>query len=498
LRTLREFVTGDHAPVALAALVGLACLATMSGYTFPDTINFLAETPGIQPHARDFWRINPGYPMVLWLVSLVAVPAHRMFVLCALQQAAFVFLVFCVGAMLREAGRPLLGRIAGFATALYVPYAWLAQTAQQETLYITATGFAAWQIVRALHGARGRVELENDGRSTACPRSVALSAFLAGLAAGCSVALRSVGVAGLAVVLGAALWARPGGARPVRLPVPARLRLFGFTALGIVIALSLFAAKNVRQFGGSQLVCGTGIHLYGRIAVLEREIADTPEARRLRELAHEAGYDEIFFPNAGWRLQAAIGWERGYGMHEADRLLRVVATQTLLDDPVRTLRLTWNAAVSMTDFADPSRHLLWKGLRPEDFGIQQKEVVRNWGKDPLYTPMTAAWPSYRGVEGIEPWFTFLWWWGRASEVFRGPWTLPLLVLLSLWAVVRREAVMFVAAGLASAQILAAAIGDQPYPRYWEPCVWAYAVALLTVAEDAARLLASRRRSPQIP
>lgn len=453
-------------PVLLAALIAIVFVQNGPGLFVPDTINFLRE--GLGGNETLYPVIPPAFPLILDGICFFVPRPARMFVLVLLQQIGTVFAVWCTVRIAATAGRPWLTAVAGTVVATYVPLYCFAQTSQSESFYIAFSMASCWLAVR--------------GWTRDCTRDFAWSGLLAGVA----IAQRTVGYAIPAAVLLALLIGRTRR----RLP---RAALF---LAGMVAVLGCFVAKNWLHHGHPIVVGGRGLHLFGRVAMVDKWLPDTPEAQRVREVSAKNGFPDPLFQNAGWRLQGWLQWGEGMPPRETDALLTKVAMQVHLTRPVQSLALTLREMANMARVADPMSHVLWNGLRPEHFAAHVKITDDVWGFDPEKLSATRArltpYPG-RPVLG-ERVYDVLETAAVVTVLPRGVWVIPAMILAWLLGVLLRDPTVLLAAGLPFAQMFATAIGDQPYERYWDPCVPPFVLAvLLALCGGVARWRSRRER-----
>jgi hypothetical protein len=271
---------------------------------------------------------------------------------------------------------------------------------------------------------------------------------------------------------------------------------------GVALVLSVFVAKNVVQHRGALVVGGTGVHMFGRVAVVDRRLPDSDLARRLIAVSARHGVADPLFQNAGWRLHGWL-WGEGVSPVEADGMLRTVALQTYAAHPIATLKDTLSAMASMVEAGTPVEYVLWLGVRPENFDRHVRISDQVWENSDLMRSMRAQLPPYRGHPMIGDWvYRFLERWGAIALAPRGLWVIPAMALACLAGALLRAPVIFFLSAVAFTELVGTALGDQPYQRYWDPCVPAFVLGIgLAIAEAAgwaARIARSNDPSHDSP
>jgi hypothetical protein len=457
-------------PPALACVVAVAMFVSVGGYYYPDTTAYVEHT-WFARLQRDFNTRPPVFSHLLDVVMRLAPPERRMPVLVAIEQAcciAVVSMLARLGAILRQ---PWAGLLASLLAVFSLPLWLYAQGAQSEVLYVFLAILAIFLFLKG--SAAGR---ESFGLA---------SGVASGLAFGC----RTVGAALVAAVL-AAIWIARGERR--------LRRTAGLTA-GVALAVAALSFTNLRRFGTSSLVNGGGIHMFDRVALLERSLPDTPECRALQRLNAEKGKrpDTVFYRYAGWDLFFLLQ-RQGLSPKQADRFLSKVSVQALLSDPWRTLVLTIQS-IRTSAVGDDS--VLWT-LCAGSVGRQEFETVRvrsmhDWANGEYldhYRMVEAMLPPYPPRLALGAWFDRLvQWWDGCRWFWRGDWTLCALVVVCVYAVARRSAPTLLFSWVALAQIVATAIGEEPMGRYWDTSIPMFHAALAFAASDLWMLARARIR-----
>ena len=459
-----------YLPMLLAVCAAILSIVNMPGLFVPDTVAYLNH--GLLEPGKEFFFTNPGYSIVLDLVRLLA-PLHaRMFLLVLIQQAAIVAAVTLLSRVGGMLGMPKAGLFMGLACALYLPLYHFAQTSQQESIYVFYVACCTYFAVRGW--SRGKV----------------LDLAIAGAFAGLSVAQRSIGLAVLGTLVLSMLLGRGEN----------RWRGMAAAIAAYTLVIAVFLGINKLHHGSARLVKGTGIHLFGRVAMIEKTVADTAESRRLRKLLSEQGVEELFFENAGWSFHPLLRWKAGLGADEADALLKTVALQTLQEDPWRTIQGSIRSIRFATDNHYPIGYLLWGGLRPEGFDAHCAGTLKAWKDSNELIRAAELLLPYRGEPKFGAWvYDFFEYWGAmGSWLWRGLWVLIAMPLLCVFGLVRRNRVLLLFSGLALAQMIAMAMGDQPKPRYWDPCVPFFAIAVVLAVSEIVAIVRDRRARDQEP
>jgi len=459
-------------PILVAASVALIELATYGGLYFPDTTQFVRHGFYAGYVHRPFHSvIPPAYPLLLDGVMLLFAAPHRMFGLVVIQQASAVAVTYFVLRIGEVCDRPRLGWIAAFVTALYVPLGLFAQSAQTETLSVFLV--AASCLLLSI----GMQQPWEGGVAGLSPL------FASGAVAGIAVAQRTVNVA-LPLAAFVAIWtiARPGS-----------FKASAAYGIGIVAVLGLFVGKNVYQYGHATLVEGTGIHLYGRVAMIEQSAPDTRDVRLLREVAQKDGLDGIFFPNAGWALAIALSRHARMDDSQADRFLRSVALSAFADDLPRTVWLTYTSMKSMVQPVNTGAAHFWGGLRPETYARFEEVAESSWRQFPReYQQQRDRFPGYpppaalgtRVFDVFDTWAAFL------QRVIKGTWNIWAMLAVGVVGLIWRKWQLVFFAGLPLLLLAMAAFGDQPFARYWEVAVPWFVLGVLLGGEA---ILSSMRR-----
>lgn len=459
-RTVRQRCAADRAsdvsyrlrsallvlPVWLAAVIAACEILSYGGLYFPDTTQFVRHGPSVNDFVwqKPFFNvIPPAYPIVLDLIAWVAPPGARMFVLVLLQQTSVVvgtWMVLRIGLVLE---RPWLGWTAALLNALYVPLGLFAQSAQTETLAVFFMIASSYFLVRAI-------------KRCTWPAGLADGAFAA-LCVAQRIAFVAVPIAAmLAVWIG---------------KHTSRRRLTLLYGAAFAVLLFVFVAKNYWHFGAWRLVHGSGIHLWCRVAMLEQRGPDTPALRTLHEVGKKAGLESVFFNNAGWMLWWPLTQHTGGDPFAADAILRQAALDAMQDDPWRSLALT---VKSMTQMARPLHSAndehFWGGLRPEGYEPFRATAAGGWAHSlDEYNKRYDAFPGYAPqaklgtavCDALDRWMRL------TQTLFKGTWTLLTLAAIGLWGLRRRAFLLILTSATALGLLAVAALGDQPFARYWE-------------------------------
>lgn len=445
-----------YLPLVLACIAVLLHVLNHPGLYVPDTTNYLREgmavgSPTLYP------IIPPAYPAILDLICFF-IPVHsRMLALVVLQQLCTVWMIWLSVRIGELMGRPGLGLVAGVVLALYLPFYSFAQISQTESIFIFFSMASCFFVIRGLTQARS------------------LDFAWAGLFAGLAIAQRSVGMAIPIALVVACLTGR------TRQPF-VRIMLF----LGVVtLTLTSFVAKNKFYHGTAILSGGTGLHMFGRIAVVDKRLPNTPEAQLIKEVSARHGAPDPLFKNAGWRLQAWLV-EEGLNNAQANRLLKTISLQVHLMAPMASLKNTFNSIASMVQWDNPIGYILWGGLRPEQFEEHVAGSDDTWKAEPMtLQAMRSQLPPYPGQARFGNWvYTFLESWGALSILPRGVWVIPAMLLAWLFGALWRQPAILFLAGLPFIQIFGTAMGELPMARHWDSCVPAFVLGMLLVACEA--------------
>jgi len=451
-----------HLPTALAAGAALLELSCLGGVCYPDTPSYVAHTL----HAEQNIRFNvrePAYPLLLDLLFLLFPAPWRMAALVVLQQAAVATIPWMVLRCGERLAAPRAGFAAALAAALYAPLSFSAQGALSDALFAVGFVATAFLVCRAL--ALGR----------------AVSWLPAGAMAAIAMAQRSSGIALAAGVVVALLLTAP---RRHARSLATFLAAFAAT-------IGLVCLKNRLDFGSFHLVQGAGIHLFCRVAVVERELPDTPEARRIEEVARAAGLGTPLFDQAGWRLHGLLQEREKLTREAADELLYAASTQAMLSDPWRAVRLTWGSMSRAVARADAVSQSLGGILRPRDYSRLQGVIAEAWERSPIRLGIARRLlPDYppRAADD-DPRYRWLAAWGRASRIWGGAWILHALLLLGVLGLVHRDAALVFLTGAPFAHLTATAIGDRPWTGHFDAVAPLFLLALAVVT---GRLLADSR------
>jgi hypothetical protein len=454
-------------PVWLAAAIAAIEVLTYGGQYFPDTTQFVRHGPFVHDFvtSKPFFNvIPPAYPVVLGVIAWLAPSGARMFVLIVLQQASVVastWFLLRIGAVLEC---PKVGWAAALMSALYVPLGLFAQSAQSETLAVFYMTASTYFLIRGIQCRSGRAALQAGTFGALC------------------VAQRTP-FAAVPIAAMIAVWIGRS---------TSRVRTTAIYTAAFVVVLFAFAAKNQWQFGTWRLVDGVGIHLFGRVAMLEKRGPDTPAMRMVLEVGKDAGFDNVFFENAGWALWWPLTLRAGGDPFAADAILRRAAIDAMTADPGHSLRLTIESMVGMArPLASVNWEHFWGGLHPETYEQFMKTAASSWMSQPgEYIRRYNSFPGYppRAKLGTAP-FEWMDRWITVTQLLcKGTWTLVLLALIGLWGLWRRHYVLILTSATCLGLLAAAAIGDQPVARYWEVALPMMFLAWCACAADLARSL----------
>lgn len=294
--------------------------------------------------------------------------------------------------------------------------------------------------------------------------------WLAGALAAGAMAQRSSGVALVAAAVVALLCTGPRR----------HLRLLLHFLGGFLAMLLLVLTRNNLEYGRFTMVDGDGIHLFCRVAAVEKRLADTPEAHRIERLARENGVDVFAVSQAGWRLHRLLREKEGLSQRQADELLGCVARQALWLDPWRSVKLTVGSMVSALERRNPVNYVLNGCISPATFAANHRRAVEAWSASlDRFAVAEALLPAYppRADEGDSR-VRFVRAWARASRQWTGAWVLVGLLVVGVTGLVRRAAATIFFAGLPIAPLAASGIGEIPFPGHFDAVVPATWLALL--------------------
>gem|GEM_PF-5104175 len=362
-----------------------------------------------------------------------------MTVLVAIQLAGIVSVVWAVQRIGEMWSGPKCGAWASWLTALYFPLYLHASCALTESLFIT---LSVWSIYAFCLGA--------------LHKRILFFTF-AGMLAALAIGQRSVGIVLPAVFI-------------IMLVIPAGIKRLRFAMAcfgGLFAVLFVLMAINLIHYEHFRLVAGTGAHLFGRVAQVDKWLPDTAEARLIQQTAAQAGMDTPLVKEGGWIMQELLSKLPGMDQEKADSLLRKVAIQSLTSRPWSSVRLTVSSMDHMVTAYHPNATRLF--LRPEqyaDFEAYPWRLASNhrdfeylWKKLPGYSPpqRLGYWPFAVGEL-----------WGHLSKYGRGRWVLFAMgigIIVGCW---KRNVGLLGASLAAALQLAASACGDQPDLRYWDP------------------------------
>ncbi len=456
-------------PVVIAALVALVAAMSFGGYYYPDTTAYLEHTffTGLQTGFNDR---PPVYSLLLDLLLYLAPSGARMFLLVLVQQACGVAIVYMIQRIGVVSGHWLAG---WFAAALTVctPILWMyAQGAQSEILYV----FLA--VLACLLFLRGLVE-----RRT-------LPTFLGGLVCALAIGCRTPGVAIAGAVLVATWWSRE----------TQRVRVTLRFCAGLALGIGSLVGLNKVHYGSATLVNGTGMHMFDRVALLERSAPDTDEVRLLKVLnaANGKNKESIFHQYAGWNLYFLLK-KAGYTSKQADQLLAKAAIQAMTEHPFRSVGLTLQ---SMRESTASRFRILWYlftgTLAPEEFDEFCESSIKKWGGDPEhFKRIQSNLPPYPPQLALGRWpIGLVREWDNLDWMWRGTWVLVAAAMACALGMVVRSAPLIVLSFVGLGQLLLVAIGEEPCSRYWDSSVAIFqATLILSVAELGRRVHRRWRR-----
>ncbi len=441
-------------PCALAVAAALLEVTTLGRMFFPDTAAFVVHGW----HAGYdvvFPTFNPGYPLLLDLLFLLLPAGARMTALVVLQQACVALIPWFVLRSGERLGRPRVGFVAALLCALHAPLSLFAQSAQTDSLFAFVVAWSGFAFVRALTDPAGR------------------GGAWAGALAAAAMALRSSGIAIVAAVAVALLLSHPWRQR----------RLLGRFALGFAVFFGLILAKNRFDYGRATLVDGDGIHLFCRVAAVERELPRTPEVERLERVAAAGGQPSLFVPQAGWRIHRLLQQQEKLAATAADDLLREVALSALAADPWRSTALTVQSMVRAVGPGDVLGYTIGSSVDAESDSRHRKRTIATWSTSPerMERALALLPPSAPSAEPGSRAVALLSRWARLSRRGGGAWLLVALVAAGVVGLLRRDAALLFCAGLPVAQLAASAIGEVPFVGHLDPVVPATWLALLLAA-----------------
>ncbi len=441
-------------PVVVALLAASFELFWLGGLFFPDSAAFLTHTWHAHFNLR-FATFNPAYPLLLDALCFAVPSGARMATLVVLQQLAVASIPWLVLRCGEQLERPRIGFVAAMLTALHAPLSLFAQSAQSDSLFAFLIALTSYWVVRAMTTRRPG------------------AAWLAGALAIGAVAQRSSGVALIAAIGVAVLLTHPRRDAP----------LLGRFLCGAALMLGLVLTRNRLDFGSFALVKGSGIHLFCRVAGLERELPDTLEARQLEALGRASGMPSLFVGQAGWRLHQLLLEHEQLTPEQADQRLGVVAMQALAADPWRSARLTVDSMITSVGRCDPAQYTIGATWTLDAFARFEAKSASTWSASPeRFAKALELLPPYapRSIDEGRS-VRLLRAWSRLSRAWCGGWILIALFASGLIGLVRRDRALLFCAGLPFAQLAASAIGDIPFPGHFDPVVPITWLALLLAA-----------------
>jgi hypothetical protein len=455
-------------PLIAAFLAALFYVLTHGGLYYPDMTNALREGMVLGlPTAYPV--MPPAHTLILDSICLLVRPPLRMVVLVVLQQAAVVGSVWCVLTIVESANYPRLAIVAASMVALYAQLYAFAQTSQSEVLFVLFALAAARLTIRSWS-----------------PNATRTSALLAGAGVGLAMAQRSVGVALVPAIALAIAAGRVEG----------KGRLAARLSAGFVLVLALFVASNRVVHGFTGLTGGSGIHLFGRLATVDKRLPVSDAARQLLDIAHRHGIENVFIPQAGWRLHPVLAWREGLGPVAADALLRKVVLQAWLAAPVQTVRDTLRAMALIAARARSSGRVTLGGLGPDGFVRHLRIADDIWATElPVLMRFRNQFPPYPPPETFGPKvYPVFQAWSDASTVLRGAWVIPAMmvaILIGLW---QRERVVLLTGTTAFALLAAAAAGDTPVTRHWHVAVPFFVMSIVLATAEFMKRCQEMARS----
>jgi hypothetical protein len=466
-------------PCAVSVAIATLEFTTLGRMFFPDTAAFVVHGW----HAGQdiaFPTFNPGYPLLIDVLCLLLPAAARLTALVLLQQACVVLIPWFVLRCGERLGRPGVGLLAALLVALHAPLSLFAQSAQSDSLFAFLLAWCTFEWIRTLADPAGR------------------GGWRAGALAALAMALRSSGIALVAAAVVAVLFSHPW-----RLRRP----LAGFLA-GFALLLALVLAKNRFDCGRATLVDGDGIHLFCRVAGVDRVLPATPEAARLERLAAFDGLPSPFVPQAGWKLHRLLQEREKLSATAADDLLRDVALDALAIDPWRSARLTLESMVRTVGPGDVLAYTVGSSVDAASDMRHRERTVATWSRSPermaraleLLPPVAPRAESGSRAAALLAAFAC------ASRGHGGAWVLVALLFAGLLGLLLRDPALLFFSGLPVAQVAASALGEVPFPGHFDPVVPAtWLTLLLSAAElfdhqmrtrfDSSRHIASPASTP---
>jgi len=447
-------------PFVVSALLSLICFTTLGLYLFPDTVPDLCHTRWFGE--RTFITRTPGFPLVLEIFGTIVPKAEwRLPTLSIFQHGLILVDILLIQLIFRDRGQPALAWVASLCWAVEGRNHVLAQITQTEPVFITCSILWIWATLRWFQ------------------RRTWFYAVIGGMALGLLLPFRTIGIVAFPVAATAFLLLR--GSKPWA-------QSTGYLVAAVVV-ISAFLWRNDRILGIDRLVEERGLHLLHGVVYHFDELPDQPACREIEGLALDAGYD-IYGRDTLWDFAPIIVNETGRSPQEADSLMGHAAMEAIIDRPFDFFLASIRAIFWSTRVADPADNIA-VGMDKEHFdkfavwytGYFSEDVNALIEKFPVQKrePLLKNGIGYRIIKE----FTTT----HASNLWRGWWVFPAMVVLGFMALGSRDAGLILCAGFAIAAVWGSAAGEAPQPRFYQGCVAPFMMAFWMGASKVRRSVA---------
>jgi len=447
-------------PFLVSALLSLVCFTTLGLYLFPDTVHDLCHTRWFGE--RELIKRTPGFPLVLEIFgTLIPRADWRLPALSLFQHGLILVDILLIQLIFRDRKQPTLAWIASFCWAVDGRNHVLAQITQTEPVFITLSILWIWATSRWFD------------------RRTWFWAVVGGVTLGLLLPFRTVGI--LAFPVAAIAFFLLRGPKPW-----GQSTGYLFAALVVIAA---FLWRNEQILGKDSLVEERGLHLLHGVVYHFDELPDKPACREITQLAKEAGYD-IYGRDTLWGFAPIIIEKTGRSPVEADALMGDAALEAILDRPIDFVLASVEAIFWSTRSVDPA-HTIAVGMDDEYFDNYGRWYEEQF--DPKVEELIAKFP----IQNREPFlgngvgyriikeFTTT----HASNIWRGWWVFPAMIVLGFMALGSRDAGLILCAGFAIATIWASAAGEAPQTRFYQGSVAPFMMAFWMGASKIRRSVA---------